>query len=74
MAMSLCSRPLEEKVFGAKGIKEIRGPDVSWIINIEDEVTMNDDSGKGVCKQGAQAISELPRETGRSVGSRNEEE
>lgn len=32
-------------------IKELRGQDVSWIINMEDEVTMNDDSGRRGQKQ-----------------------
>ena len=31
----------------AKEIKEIRGPDISWIINMKFEVTMSDVSGRG---------------------------
>ena len=47
MTMGVCSQPLQDEIFEAKEIKEIRGPDISWIINMKFEVTMSDVSGRG---------------------------
>lgn len=59
--MGVCSWGLEEKIFGAKEVKELRDQDVCWIISMEDEVTTNEEVEEGSVSKGAKVISEWLR-------------